>query len=53
MSAVQDWSAPFARTLRVSITDPKQGTERSEAVRLPVGLLGHNVELASLVVRAR
>jgi hypothetical protein len=53
VTTVQDWSAPFARTLRVSVTDAARSTERTEAVRLPVGLLGHNLELASLVVRPR
>ncbi|HMI19829.1 MAG TPA: hypothetical protein VK533_09810 [Sphingomonas sp.] len=53
VATVQDWSAPFARTLRVSIADAARSTERTEAVRLPVGLLGHNLELASLVVRPR
>ena len=53
VATVQDWSAPFARTLRVSVADPALSTERAEAVRLPVGLLGHNLELASLVVRPR
>ena len=53
VTTVQDWSAPFARTLRVSVADTALATERTEAVRLPVGLLGHNLELASLVVRPR
>jgi len=53
VATVQDWSAPFARTLRVSVADPAESSQRTEAVRLPVGLLGYNLELASLVVRAR
>jgi hypothetical protein len=53
VATVKDWSAPFARTLRVSVVNPAGSVERSEAVRLPVGLLGQNVELASLVVHAR
>ena len=53
VAIVEDWSAPFARTLRVSVTDPAESGHRTEMVRLPVGLLGHNLELASLVVRAR
>jgi len=53
VAIVEDWSAPFARTLRVSVTDPSESGHRTEMVRLPVGLLGHNLELASLVVRAR
>lgn len=53
VTTVQDWSAPFARTLQISVADAARSTERTEAVRLPVGLLGHNLELASLVVRPR
>jgi len=53
VAIVEEWSAPFARTLRVSVTDPAESSQRTEAVRLPVGLLGRNLELASLVVRAR
>jgi hypothetical protein len=53
VATVQDWSTPFARTLQVSVADAARSTERTEAVRLPVGLLGHNLELASLVVRPR
>jgi hypothetical protein len=52
MQTVKDWSGPFARTLRVSVSDPS-GAAHAEAVRLPVGLLGHDLELAYLVVRAR
>jgi len=53
VTTVQDWSAPFARTLRISVAGSAGSNGRTEAVRLPVGLLGHNLELASLVVRAR
>ena len=52
MATVKDWSGPFARTLRVSVADPS-GAAHIDAVRLPVGLLGHDLELAYLVVRAR
>jgi len=53
METVKAWSGPFARTLRVSVSAPSATAARTEAVRLPVGLLGHDVELAYLVVRAR
>jgi len=53
VATIQDWSAPFARTVQVSVANPVGSAERTDAVRLPVGLLGHNLELASLVVRAR
>lgn len=52
METVKNWSGPFARTLHVSVSEPSTAA-RTEAVRLPVGLLGHDVELAYLVVRAR
>ena len=52
VQTVRDWSAPFARTLSISVVDPAGSVERTEAVRLPVGLLGQNLELASLVVHA-
>ena len=52
VETVRDWSAPFARTLSISVVGPAGSVERTEAVRLPVGLLGQNLELASLVVHA-
>lgn len=52
VAAVRDLSAPFARSLRVAVVNPTGVIERSDAVRLPVGLLGYNVELASLVIHA-
>ena len=53
VATIQNWSAPFARTVQVSVANTVGSAERTDAVRLPVGLLGHNLELASLVVRAR
>ena len=50
---VENWSGPFARTLRLSVADPAGSAERRETVRLPIGLLGHDLDLASIVVRAR
>jgi hypothetical protein len=50
IDTVRAWSAPFARTLSVAVVDPTAAAERAEAVRLPVGLLSQNLELASLVV---
>jgi len=51
VATVRDWSAPFARSLQVAVVDPAGAVERDDAVRLPVGLLGRNPELAPLVVR--
>jgi hypothetical protein len=53
VATVRDWSAPLARTLRVSVSDRAESAVQTEAVRLPVGLLGHDLELAYLVVRPR
>jgi hypothetical protein len=52
VATVRNWAAPFARTLSLEIADATGSIERREAVRLPVGLLGHNRELVSLVVHA-
>lgn len=51
LATVRQWAAPFARTLTVSVADPAAPVE-AEA-ELPIGLLGHNQELAFLVVRAK
>ena len=53
LETVRDWSAPFARTLHVSVEGPMDAHEEGEAVTLPVGLLARRIELASLTVRAR
>ncbi|WP_294255836.1 hypothetical protein [uncultured Sphingomonas sp.] len=53
VAAVRGLASPFARTLDVAVIDAAGQVERRESVRLPVGLMGHTTELASLVVRAR
>ena len=53
VAAVRGFASPFARTLDVAVIDAAGQVERRESVRLPVGLMGHTTELASLVVRAR
>ncbi|WP_157084712.1 hypothetical protein [Sphingomonas pituitosa] len=53
VAQVRELAAPFARTLEVAVRDAAGRVERRESVRLPVGLMGHTTELASLVVRAR
>lgn len=53
LAMVRSLASPFDRSLTVAVVDPAGGTEQRDAVRLPVGLLGHTTELASLVVRAR
>lgn len=53
VATLRSWSAPFARSIHVAVVDPAGTVEDSATVRLPIGMLGHDVELASLVVRAR
>ena len=47
VETVRTWSAPYARSITVSVA----GT--AEEARLPIGLLGHAEELAVLVVSAK
>ncbi|KTF69267.1 hypothetical protein ACNFJ7_03900 [Sphingomonas sp. HT-1] len=53
LATVRNWASPFARTLAVAAVDASGRVEWQATVRLPIGLLGHDVALASLVVRAR
>ena len=53
VATIENWSAPYARTLKVALVEPDGSAAPSETVRLPAGLLGHDLELASLVVHAR
>lgn len=53
VATVRGWTSPHARSLAVAVVDADGQVEQRETVRLPVGLLGHNTELAALVVRAR
>ncbi|CDO35148.1 hypothetical protein [Novosphingobium sp. KN65.2] len=47
VETLRDWSAPYARTITVSVADmPSQAT-------LPIGLLGHVNNLDHLVVRMK
>ncbi|MHA6719429.1 hypothetical protein ACX40Y_08235 [Sphingomonas sp. RS6] len=52
VATIRELALPFARTLDVAVLSPSGDLERRETVRLPVGLLGHEVELASLIVRS-
>jgi len=47
VESVAKWSAPYARTITVSVADD------TEEARLPIGLLGHSKELTTLVVRVK
>jgi hypothetical protein len=50
VSTVRDWSAPFARKIEVSTYNLAAPTVASQFARLPIGLLGHVPDLASLVI---
>ena len=52
VDTIRDWSAPFARTVALA-TVGRDGEIATREVRLPIGLLGHVTELASLEVRSR
>ena len=47
---VRDWSAPHARTIEVSLSDPGTRRGATATVDLPIGLLGGVTDLAALVV---
>lgn len=53
VEVVREWSAPYARTIDVSLQDPETQRETNATVDLPIGLLGLATNLASLVVSVR
>ena len=53
VDTVREWSAPFARTISVSVVDAETRTYATVEVDLPIGLLGHVENLAFLVVSAK
>jgi hypothetical protein len=53
LETVRSWSVPFARTIEVTLLDPSNPGEGSHKAKLPIGLLGHVSDLASLVVTAK
>lgn len=53
VETLRQWSAPYARTITVSVVDARTGTEASTQADLPIGLLGHVENLALLVVRVK
>ena len=50
LDTVRRWSASFARSIAVQVAGPAGGEMRAS---LPIGLLGQEVDLAFLDVRAR
>jgi hypothetical protein len=53
VETVRSWSSPFARTIAVTVLDPDTRGEKTAEADLPIGLLGHDVDFASLIVRVR
>ena len=53
VEVVRQWSAPYARTIEVSLHDTETQREAIASVDLPIGLLGGVTDLASLVISAR
>lgn len=53
VDTLREWSAPYARTITVSVVDARTRTEATAEADLPIGLLGHVENLAMLVVRAK
>jgi len=53
VASVRAWSAPFARTITVSVVDAETRTDATAEVDLPIGLLGQAENLVSLVVSAK
>lgn len=55
VATVRDWSAANARILHVTVGDLAVDGAGGEgvAVRLPTGMFARDIELASLIVRAR
>lgn len=47
MASLREWSVPYARTITVAVTDVATEAE------LPIGLLGHVKNLASLTVSVK
>ncbi|SRR5258706_125997 len=53
VDTVREWSAPFARTITISLVDAETRTDARAEVDLPIGLLGQVENLALLVVSAK
>lgn len=53
VDTVRAWSAPYARTITVSVVDAETRADATAEVDLPIGLLGQAEQLAMLVVSAK
>ena len=52
LETLREWTAPQARTIKVSLHDTADRASSVEHVDLPIGLLGNSANLGSLEVRA-
>lgn len=50
LETVREWSIPLARTIEVGFTDTATHAQTTVDADLPIGLLGHAENLASLVI---
>ncbi len=50
VGTIKEWSAPFDRHIVVTSYDAAAQRDTDDKVRLPIGLLGHVPDLASLVI---
>lgn len=50
VETVREWSLPLARTITVTLVDADTRSETTAEADLPIGLLGHAENLASLVI---
>ncbi len=53
VETIRQWSAPFARSIEVTVVDPETRGETTARAALPIGLLGHVENLAMLVVSVK
>ncbi|MEE4453657.1 hypothetical protein [Novosphingobium resinovorum] len=53
LGIVRAWSMPVARTIEVTVLDSRSDVQATRRVRLPIGLLGHVTDLASLEIGVR
>lgn len=53
VATVRAWSAPYARTITVSVVDAETRANATAEVDLPIGLLGQAEQLAMLVISAK
>jgi hypothetical protein len=53
VETVREWSIPLARVISVGLIDADTGLETTIDADLPIGLLGHAENLASLVISVK